>query len=247
MDTEFKVDEWKSGTDALAMCMICGGEYATDMQVCPDCNVSLSMVRRCPGCKRIVSFQHTKCVYCHLPFTNEAPKSLFSNDIVPELPLAENQMQRRFRAAAVSIVTFIVVFVAGIAFMGRMNRPSNPVHVVAKTYALRATTLRRAPSLSSSTVDNIASGTTLKIAGIPEGEHHERWMTLQWKDGVAYLPVIDLAPPKALSVDGAAVLKFYLIGMNNTEVTDEAVKAVNYYSQAFPGDVHGDELRWVLA
>src|SRR6266568_7544535 len=110
MDTDINANEWKSGTDAIAMCMICGGEYAADTELCPDCNVSLSVVRRCPSCSRIVSFQHTKCVYCRVPFTHEAPKSLLSGDIIPEMPRAPNQGQRRFRAAAVSIVTFIIVF-----------------------------------------------------------------------------------------------------------------------------------------
>ena len=31
------------------------------------------------------------------------------------------------------------------------------------------------------------------------------------------------------------------------EDIDEAVKAVDYYVKAFPGDIHGEELRWILA
>ena len=64
-------DEWKSGTEALALCMICGGEFPPGTRDCPDCNVSLSIVRRCPACNKIVSAQHTKCVYCRTPFVEE--------------------------------------------------------------------------------------------------------------------------------------------------------------------------------
>ncbi len=246
MDTDINANEWKSGTDAIAMCMICGGEYAADTELCPDCNVSLSVVRRCPSCSRIVSFQHTKCVYCRVPFTHEAPKSLLSGDIIPEMPRAPNQGQRRFRAAAVSIVTFIIVFTLGITFLRRTNQPSFPAHVVAKSYALRPLVLRHAPSPSASSVDSVAAGSTVDITGFPNGDRGQRWITVQWKNASAYAQANELAPPKPLEVDGADVLKYYLLGME-TEVIDEAVKAVDYYSRAFPGDVHGDELRWVLA
>ncbi len=248
MDTEANVDQWKSGTDALAMCMICGGEYAAECEICPDCNVSLSKVRRCPGCSRIVSFQHSKCVYCHTPFTREPPKTIFTADVVPETPRGGPGVgQRRLRAAAVSVVTFVVVFGLGLLFVQRMNRTEFPVHIVARSTALRLIALRHSPSLSSSTVDNVAPGTSLDVTGFPNGDRGQYWITLQWKNGVAYAPAIDLAPPKPLDVDGANVLKYYILGVESADVIDETVKAVDYYSRAFPGDVRGDELRWVLA
>ncbi|HVJ04448.1 MAG TPA: hypothetical protein VM578_02120 [Candidatus Saccharimonadales bacterium] len=163
------------------------------------------------------------------------------------MPRAQNQVQRRFRAAAVSVVTFIVVFCIGLLFIQRSNRPNVTVHVVARSYTLRPIALRHAPSLSSSTVDSVAAGTTMDITGFASDNDAQRWITLRWKDAAAYAPASDLAPPKALDVDGADVLKYYLIGMESSETIDEAVKAVDYYARAFPGDVHGDELRWILA
>jgi hypothetical protein len=35
--------------------------------------------------------------------------------------------------------------------------------------------------------------------------------------------------------------------METAEDVDDAVKAVDYYAKAFPGDIHGEELRWILA
>ena len=35
--------------------------------------------------------------------------------------------------------------------------------------------------------------------------------------------------------------------METADDVDEAVKAVDYYTHAFPGNIHGDELRWILA
>ena len=68
---ETNANDWKSGTEALSLCMICGGEYEPGTRECPDCHVSLSMVRRCPACHRIVSAKHTKCVYCRTSFTHD--------------------------------------------------------------------------------------------------------------------------------------------------------------------------------
>jgi hypothetical protein len=65
---------------------------------------------------------------------------------------------------------------------------------------------------------------------------------------VVYLPTEVLAAPKATEADeGANALKFYMLGMATTESIDEAVKAVDYYGKAYPGNPRGEELRWVLA
>ena len=50
-----------------------------------------------------------------------------------------------------------------------------------------------------------------------------------------------------MQTEGANALKFYMSGMETTESVDEAVKAVDYYSKVYPGNAHGEELRWVLA
>jgi hypothetical protein len=249
MNTEIHVDEWRSGTEAIGLCMICGGEYETTRRECPDCHVSLSVVRRCPKCRRIVSAQHTKCVYCRTPFTHELPENASSTDEAPTTgrPRTSKGVQR-FRAAAVSLVTFMVVFILGFLFLRQVHREKFPLHTVAKSYLLRSVELRRAPSSGSSSVDTVAAGTNVNLIGYQSGEQGQRWMTVDWHGRVAYAPAEDLAPPKALDTnEGADVLKFYLLGMENAEDIDEAVRAVNYYAKAFPGDIHGEELRWILA
>jgi hypothetical protein len=247
MIVETDAGDWKAGTDALAICMICGAEYEPGTKVCPDCNVSLSVVRRCPGCHRIVSAQHTKCVYCHTPFTHELPKDL-PPDMAPILSQrALSERERRIRAAAVSVMTFVVMFCLGVVFLRRATQPETPVHVIARSYILHAVELRRAPSLSSAVVDKVAPGVTVNLTGFRTVEG-QRWMTLDWNNAVVYVPAVDLAPPKVVDMnEGANALKFYLLGMETTESVDEAVKSVDYYTRVFPGDAHGEELRWVLA
>jgi len=248
MNTDIHVDEWKSGTEAIGLCMICGGEYESTQRECPDCHVSLSVVRRCPACHRIVSAQHTKCVYCRVPFTHKLPENPFAAETQPAQKSRLSKEAQRFRAAAVSLVTFLMVFVLGLVFQHQVNRQKFPIHIIAKSYLLRTAELRHAPSLGSSSVDTVAAGTNVNLTGYQSGDEGQRWMAVDWHNQVAYAPADDLAPPKALDTnEGANVLKFYLSGMETAEDIDEAVKAVNYYAKAFPGDIHGDELRWILA
>jgi hypothetical protein len=248
MKMESNAGEWITGTEALGMCMICGGEYEPGAQECPDCHVSLSVVRRCPSCHRIVSAQHKKCVYCHFPFTHELPKG----SVPAELPAAEGPRKlsagaQRFRAAAVSIATFVFVFGLGLAFLHKMNTPAIVGHIIAQSHVLHSAQLRFTPSSTSSVVAQVKSGTAVNLTGYRESDEG-RWMALDWNNTTAYLPVKDLSAPRAVDEnDGANVLKFYLAGMETAESADEAVKAVDFYTLTFPGDAHGEELRWVLA
>jgi len=246
MDTN--TNEWKSGTEALALCMICGGEYEPGTRECPDCHVSLSVVRRCPNCHRIVSAKHTKCVYCRSAFTRDLAKdSLSADGLAVDAPVVMSKGVKRFRAAAVSIGTFVLVFVLGMAFLRQVNQPSAPIHIIAKSIVLRSAQLRRNPSASSSIVGEIAPGTAVSLTGFRLSDEG-RWMSVDWNNAIVYLPAEDLAAPKATDQDGGAeALKFYVQGMESAESVDESTKAVDYYSKVYPSNAQGEELRWELA
>lgn len=244
---ETNANEWKTGTEALALCMICGAEYEPGTRECPDCHVSLSVVRRCPACHRIVSAKHTRCVHCRAAFTTELPKGPLSTEPTNEGPAGLSKSARRFRAAAVSIATFIFVFCLGLAFLRQVGQPTFTVHVIAKSMVLKSAQLRHTPSSRSSVVVEIAPGTAVNITGFRESDN-DRWMALEWNKAVGYLPAEVLAAPKAATADaGANALKFFMLGMETAESVDESVKAVDYYAKTYPGNAHGEELRWVLA
>lgn len=240
-------DEWKSGTEILALCMICGAEYSIGTSVCPDCNVSLSMVRRCPNCHRIVSAKHVKCVHCRTPFTSESPEELSQEELPKtQSPPTLSERTKKFRAAAVSIVVFVIVFSLGLVFR-HLNAPSSSVHIIAKSDVLHNTQLRRSPSLGSAVVGTLAAGASVDLTGFREKDQG-RWMTLNWNNAVAYVLSSDLTPPMAVDADeGANALKFYLSGLEASESVDAAEKAVDYYAQAYPTNPHRNELRWILA
>ena len=245
---ETNADGWKTGTEALALCMICGGEYEPGTRECPDCHVSLSVVRRCPNCHRIVSAKHTKCVYCRSAFTQELGKEPFPADHPPvEGPLTLSKGVRRFRATAVSIVTFVFVFCLGLVFLYQTNKSRIPARIIAKSHVLHSAQLRLSPSFNSSIAGQVMPGTAVNLTGYRESDQG-LWMVLDWNNAVTYLPASDLSAPRAVDAnDGANALKLYLSEMETAETVDEAIKAVDSYTQTFPGNAHDEELRWVLA
>ena len=159
------------------------------------------------------------------------------------------QAERRFRALVVSVATFVAMFGVGLGFIHYVSKINAPApHVIAKSYLLHTAELRHAPSLSSSVIDKAVPGTNVDLTGFRAGDQDQRWMALDWNNAPAYVLASELAAPKVIDLhEGANTLKFYLSGMETSESVDEAVKEVDYYTQAFPGDVHGEELRWVLA
>ena len=243
INADLHADEWKSGTEALAFCVICGGEYPPGTQECPDCNVSLSMVRRCPACQKIVSAQHKKCVYCRTPFTEDLAKPL--PELFPEVQEQEESV-RRFRAGAVSIATFMVVFLLGMFFLKMIQKPVLTMQVLAKARMLHSVPARRAPTSNSSNLGKVISGTPVRITGYQESDQG-RWMTLEWNNMAAYVPMADVSAPHPINADGASALKFYISGIDSPDSARESLNAVDEYAKAFPGDAHVDELRFALA
>ena len=143
---------------------------------------------------------------------------LSTDQPVVEGPVTRSKGVRRFRAAAVSIGTFLFVFCLGLAFLHQVNQPSVPVPIIAKSIVLQSAQLRRTPSSSSSVVGEIAPGTAVNITGFREGDEG-RWMALDWNKTVVYLPTEVLAAPKAADADeGANALKFYMLGNGDDRI-----------------------------
>ena len=248
METKSPADNWKTGTDALAICNICGGEYPTGTTLCPDCNVSLSTVRRCPNCHRVVSAHHTRCVHCRTPFTHE---------LQPEaIPLAIPAGGRRqtfiekfhqFRSMVISGIGFMFALCLGILILHLIEKPGIQARVIAKSSVSRATELHSSPSLGSASAGKLLPGTLVDVTGFRRGDQG-LWMTLTLNGKAVYAQAADLTPPLAVDAEeGGNALKLYLSGLEVSDSVDAAVKAVDYYAQTFPTSPHRDELRWILA
>lgn len=239
----------------FAMCMNCETEHPADQPVCPTCGLALSIVRRCPGCDRIVSARHPRCIYCSQPLAVSAVQ-----DVAPagsEAEIAKARLRRREliehrirqRAALVSIATFILVFVLGLIFIARMkwNSDAKP-RVIAKSYILRSTAARRAPAHSSAEIARLSPGDVIDISDFRANDDASRWAATEWNGATAFIPISDFAPPKIVSADrGADLLKFYLLGMNEPNVVPDAAQAIEHFATTFPAAANVAELRWLLA
>jgi hypothetical protein len=247
-ETDLHPIQWKSGTEALALCMICAAEYPPDTRECPDCNVTLSVVRRCPKCAKIVSAQHKRCVHCRMPFTLELPEGFRpAPEAVPANTVGPSRAVRRFRAALVSVSTFIIVFTLGMLFMRQINKPAFPLQIIAQAKVIHAAELRRSASSTASNAGQLTTGTTVNLTGFQENDRG-RWVAVDVNNSVLYLPASAIAAPFAVEAgEGGNALKFYLAGMESGEAAEQAVKAVDDYAKNFPKDGHTEELRLALA
>ena len=248
MDMTSGTGEWKGNTPTLAYCMICGSEYPEGTKVCLDCDVSLSVVRRCPKCKRIVSAQHTKCVHCRHPFIGDQPQELVQAEAqTTEFRQPLNERMKQFRAIAVTAVAALFVLCVVLFILRPADDPSRLIRVVARSSVLHATGLRRSPSGGSAVIDKVSPGIALEVTGSQHGEQG-LWLGVKWNNAIAYAPAHDLTPPQAIDADsGASVLKVYLTELEASDPIDLAVKSVDYFAQVFPSNPQRDELRWILA
>jgi hypothetical protein len=60
--------EWILGSEPISVCFSCDSTFPQDSAKCPVCDCPLSIVRRCPSCRRILSAQHSHCIYCSTSF-----------------------------------------------------------------------------------------------------------------------------------------------------------------------------------
>src|SRR6266581_3278128 len=102
MDTGEQHDhptETIEGCEPLAVCMVCLSEFSVEVPECEKCHVPLSVVRKCPGCSRVLSARHSKCVYCGYLFIIRP--IVRSASPTPSKHLHRPTSNRIFRAAIV--------------------------------------------------------------------------------------------------------------------------------------------------
>ena len=133
------------------------------------------------------------CLLSH-PFYSCATGDPRRSETPPTRKARISKSVQRFRAAAVSLVTFLVMFSLGLIFLRHINKASFPLHIIAKSYLVRPIELRYAPSSGSSSVDTVAAGTNVNLTGYQTGDQGQHWLAVDWKDRVAYAPAENQLP-----------------------------------------------------
>ena len=234
--------KWAPGAEPLALCMSCNGTFPPEVTECPNCEVGLSLVRKCPSCDRVQSAQHLTCIYCANSFMQEEGLG-----VLAEGPLKRRQhVEERLRKVAAGAAA-LVVLAGAVYFLTRrvVQKPSEPIAV---SYVVEATSLRSAPSPDAPPIEDLEPPEVVQITDCAVDSTGNRWFRILSKDLSGYVRTRDVAPAKALNPEtGFEALRHSLLALDDPRILGEAAKAVDNYRETFPSSPHRDEARWLLA
>jgi len=235
--------KWAPGAEPLAICMSCNSTYPVTTTECSNCQVGLSIVRKCPACGRTQAAQHITCIYCADSFIQEdglAP--LEAGPLIRRQKLAE---QRLRIIAGVSVAVGIAAIVA--LFLTRNTWRTAPP-VMGQTYVLAEISMRSEPSTNSPPVADVHPPQILGITNYTIDGMGNRWFQVTKDDVHGYVLTQEVAPPKSTNPEkGFEILRHSLLGLDNPGILEVANDAVEHYRNSFPASIHTDELRWLLA
>lgn len=236
-------NKWAPGAEPLALCMSCSSTYPIQVVECPNCQVGLSVVRKCPSCGRIQAAQHIACIYCADSFIQE--------DGLAPLQAAPRSQQKSAAFQQVRLVAGVVLVVAiafGIAYYLTQGSRSGETQVLGQTYVLAATSMRRQADAAAAPVRDLRPSEILDITDYTTDAVGHRWYRVKAVGISGYVRTEDVAPPKSRDPSkGYEILRHSLLGLDDRGTLSAAGEAVDLYGNLFPSSPHIDELRWLLA
>jgi hypothetical protein len=235
--------------EPFSMCMVCLAEVGSDLSACPKCHVPVSLVRKCPGCSKILSSLHEKCVYCGYRFV--LADAVVSGDTTePRSPYRRDRI-RAIRAAAVSIGVFTVVFTVVLIFSHRLEQRTpapRPLSRVATSYAVRSAPIYRSSTMDSVAIGHVPAATKVEVVDFETAGTTPLWWHVKTNGLSGYVRPSDFAPPRVVEPErGYFLLRSSISGIDDPETMNLAIEAVRYYRTTFPKNAHGDELLYWTA
>ncbi|HLW52789.1 MAG TPA: zinc ribbon domain-containing protein [Candidatus Angelobacter sp.] len=246
--------EWTEEAKPFPICPNCSTDYPDTETLCPACNLKLLVVHRCPRCSRIAALKHRRCPYCAWRFVKGEE---LESALEPGTGAAETvervrgtavQKQRQRKVLVFSVAVFVLIFaVTAWLFYYQSNRAAAP-SVMGSSYVLQIVSVRHAPSEQTFSLGKLAAGAVVQITGVQLDERGSPWYQIRHNDGLGYLRVSELAPPKGAGADGGyQLLKVSLNNLTDPSEASDAARAVDLYRRSYPGDPRGSELLWLLA
>jgi hypothetical protein len=223
--------------------MSCSSTYPTNFSECPNCEVALSIVRKCPSCGRVQSAHHVTCIYCANSFLREDGLSPLKSG-----PLARRRELAQQRLRVVAGVAITVSVAAGIAiFLTRSTWRGTPA-VIGQTYVLAPVSMRSRAAADAPPVKDLQASEVLDITDHTLDVMGNRWFRVSSADVNGYVRTQDVAPPRSTDPEkGFEILRHSLMGLSGPEVLTAATQAVDLYQNTFPSSPHKEELHWLLA
>lgn len=228
--------------------MSCNATYAAEATLCPNCQVGLSLVRKCPSCERVQSAQHLTCIYCANSFMHEDGLSVLAAG-----PLLLHQQRAKLQLRILSaIVGVLIVAAAALTFYVYVIRGRIPTGPIARTFVAspNEVAIRKAPSSDAAPVKSLQPSQKVDVIECVYDSAGNRWFRVMSDDISGFVRTEDVAPPAAVSGDpegGFVALRHSLLHLGDPAMLDYAREAVDYYHGIFPGNPHADELTWLLA
>jgi len=234
------------GCEPLAVCMVCLTEFSVEVLECDKCHVPLSVVRKCPGCSRIVSARHSKCVYCGRLFVIRPIAS--SASATQHKHLHHPISNRISRIAIVGIAVYTLVFSLVFYATRKLDhRPApRPLSRIASSYALRRAPIYANSSLTGDPIGH-AAGTVEVLDFATAGNTALGWHITSTGVG-GFVRAGDFAPPNAIDAEkGYTLLRCAILAADVRQSLFLAFDAVQHYRNTFAASAHRDDLSFLIA
>jgi hypothetical protein len=236
-------NKWAPGAEPLALCMSCSSTYPQEETECPNCQVSLSVVRKCPSCGRVQAAQHIACIYCADSFIREEGLAPLQSG-----PVTRRRKEAEQKLRLIAGVTLAVVVAAGAALFLTRHTWREAPRTIGQTYVLASTSMRAEAATNSPPVKDLQPSEIVSITDYAIDAMGNRWFRVSAADVNGFVLTQEVAPPKGKdSEKGFEILRHSLLGLEDPDVLSDANRAVEYYRNSFPASPHLEELRWLLA
>lgn len=230
-------NKWVPGAEPLALCMSCSSTYPIETVECPNCQVGLSIVRKCPSCGRIQAANHVTCIYCADSFIRE-------DGLAPvQTTRLRGQPSASLRQVLLVAGTALTVAVAlGIVYYLTRGTEGKLARVIGQTYVLTASSMRRQADDAAPPVKDLHPSEILDITDYTTDSVGQRWFRVATTGISGYVRAEMVAPPKSRDpVKGYEILRHSLLGLDDSEALPAAVEAVDLYGNLFPSSLHTDD------
>ncbi len=235
---------WVPGAEPFAFCMSCNKDFPLGTTECPDCKVELSLVRKCPSCQHIQSFQHSDCRYCSAPFLTAAPLDIPSRDHAVQTGAREKTSSSITSAL---LVAAVVVILAGI-YLLRPQQPTTKTRVSGESEVIRDTVLRQRASQDAPIVNDLHAAEKVTILGLSVDAQGGHWFRVAAGGVSGFVRVQEVTPPRGNDPEGTyEALRESLLVLSDPSALPDAKGAIQDYERKFSGSPHRDELEWLLA
>lgn len=232
------------GAESQAMCLSCNTTYPAESTECPKCQVSLSLVRKCPSCGRIQAAQHPYCLSCSTALVREVKLEAS----LPPLNLPPPQKTGGHRVKGVLTAGVVLGTVSTILLYNSFKDSRKSEETMGQSEVLRQVSVHQRPLIDSPLIKDLQPPDTVTITDYTIDLLGNRWFRISFQGFEGYVRTDDVAPPKGRDSEKSyELLRHWLLGLDNPALLAGASTAVDGYGKSFAGNTHFDELAWLLA